>query len=73
MYNVALRNARVCFECKCTWFCKMCNSMSIGKIAFFDIEVNVSSLNIEKLGLVIDYVKVTETSVEKINDIFSEY
>ncbi|WP_060826913.1 RecQ family ATP-dependent DNA helicase [Sulfurospirillum cavolei] len=47
--------------------------MSIDKIAFFDIEVNVSSLNIEKLGLVFDHVKVTETSVEKINDIFSAY
>jgi len=46
--------------------------MSIGKIAFFDIEVNVSSLKIEKLGLVIDNVKVSETSIEKIRDIFGE-
>lgn len=46
--------------------------MSIGKIAFFDIEVNVTSLKIEKLGLVLDSVKVTETSIEKIKDIFSE-
>ena len=46
--------------------------MSIGKIAFFDIEVNVTSLKIDKLGLDIDEIKVSETSIEKIKDVFSE-
>lgn len=46
--------------------------MAVSKIAFFDLEVNVTSLKIEKLGLVIDALKVTETSIEKIKDIFTQ-
>jgi len=44
--------------------------MSVDKIAFFDIEVNTTSKNIETLGLLIDSVKTTETSIAKIKNIF---
>lgn len=42
------------------------------KIAFFDIEVNVNSKQIEKLGLLVDELKATETSIGKITDIFNQ-
>ena len=44
--------------------------MNVDKIAFFDIEVNTTSKNIETLGLLIGSVKTTETSITKIKNIF---
>lgn len=40
------------------------------KIAFFDIEVNINSQQIDRLGLVIDDLKVSDTSISKINEAF---
>jgi ATP-dependent DNA helicase RecQ len=40
------------------------------KIAFCDIEVNTTSKNIDKLGLLIGSVKIAETSITKIKDVF---
>lgn len=44
--------------------------MNLNKIAFFDIEVNVNTQKIEKLGLLIDEFKTTETSIKKIMEDF---
>lgn len=45
--------------------------MHLNKIAFFDIEVNINSQKIENLGILIDELKVTETSILKIIESFN--
>lgn len=44
----------------------------MNKIAFFDIEVNTTSKKIEMLGLLIDELKLSTTSVQKIVEDFNQ-